>query len=242
MSNFEDIKERLRKARRSRPASVEAEEQPVRQRISDLVANGEITQDEVTRGVLRAQLKIFGERVAVPGVGLRSRMRDWTPGLYTDEDVSAFDYIGGNVDRAKYEDLIRDVKETHAPKLLRDLVRQDQLDLAARDMEGVVAEAWSLGEPNTSGVDPAAWVSLFERNGFVSIGRRRIDPPIRSIYFAVRLKIRNVGWLGVPRSMSPAGSRMTASVVGLWAKSMRRVSRPSCCWRTSTRVTTRMSG
>ena len=66
LADFDDIKERLRWARPSRSGGADAEDEVVRQRTAKLIADKEITPDEVSGGALRTRLKIHGEHVEVP--------------------------------------------------------------------------------------------------------------------------------------------------------------------------------
>src|SRR6476646_9202631 len=58
LADFDDIKERLRWARPSRSGGADAEDEVVRQRTAKLIADKEITPDEVSGGALRTRLKI----------------------------------------------------------------------------------------------------------------------------------------------------------------------------------------
>lgn len=167
----------LRRANESRSPEQLAEAQATRNRIVKLIAAGDITQDDLDRGVLRAQLKVFGEHLDVPGLGVRSRMPDWTPGLFTDAEVTAFDYTGGKVDRVCYDRLSHDVREVHTPKLLRDLHGHGLIDLSHPSMRGAVAQAWAFSEPgSSSGLGTGFWVPMFRRNGFTHLGQPASPP------------------------------------------------------------------
>lgn len=167
----------LRRLNESRTPVQVAEAQVTNERIVKLIDTGEITQDELNRGTLRAQLKVFGEHFDVPGLGPRSRMPDWTPGLFTDAEVISFDYTGGRVDRAVYDRLSNDVREVHTPKLLRDLHDNGLIDLSHPSMRGVVAVAWTFSEPgSSSGLGNGFWVPMFRRNGFTYLGQPASPP------------------------------------------------------------------
>lgn len=127
-----------------------ARDAEIRAKIDALIASGEISEDELHRGVLRARLKVYGHATEVPGHGLLARLPGWTDGLFTDPEVTTFVFMNGTVGRERYDGLAGDVGIAHCSKLLRDLNDSGQLDLAAPTMNGVVAAAWASGEPGSA--------------------------------------------------------------------------------------------
>lgn len=69
----------LRRASVRTPAQ-RAHDAEIRAKIDALIASGEISEDELNRGVLRARLKVYGHATEVPGHGLLARLPGWTDG------------------------------------------------------------------------------------------------------------------------------------------------------------------
>jgi hypothetical protein len=176
LADLDAMKAAFRRTREPRPSDA-IENVRVRELIAKLIADGEVTQEEVDGGALRAQLRIHGERADLEGLGLLTRMPGWTPGLYTDPEVTNFHFNGGYVDRICYDRLAVDVGEVHTSKLLRDLNNSGQLNLEDQSMSGVVSSAWALGEPGAAGgLGEEFWVTSFRRNGFTFEGSPA-EPP-----------------------------------------------------------------
>lgn len=160
----------LRQASVRTPAQ-KAQDAETQVRIDALIASGEISADELHRGVLRARLKVYGHATEVPGRGLLARLPTWTGGLYTDPEVTTFVFTNGTVGRECYDKLAGDVGIVHCSKLLRDLNGSGQLDLASPTMNGIVAAAWASGEPGSAScIGYREWQTLFRLNGFTYLG------------------------------------------------------------------------
>lgn len=167
----EKLIEELRHASVRTPEQ-KAQDAEAQARIEVLISSGEISADELGRGVLRALLKVYGHNTDVPGHGQLVRLPTWQDGLFTNPDVSNFYFLNGIVDRTLYDQLAGDVGIVHRSKLLRDLTAAGQLHLADRSMSGVVAEAWALGEPGSAScIGYSEWLKLFRLNGFTYLGQ-----------------------------------------------------------------------
>jgi len=181
-----------------RRASVHTPEQKARDaeaqaRIEVLISSGEISADELGRGVLRAVLKVYGHSTEVPGLGQLVRLPSWQDGLFTNPDVTNLYFVNGFVDRTLYDRLARDVGIVHCSKLLRDLTAAGQLDLADPSMSGIVAQAWTLGEPGSAScIGYSEWLKLFRLNGFTYLGQpaQRPSEPV-TVYRGCRHEHRH---------------------------------------------------
>lgn len=170
----------LRRVSARTPAQ-RAQDAEIRSKIDALVSAGEISADELSRGVLRAVLTVYGQATEAPGRGQLVRLPTWTDGLLTDPDVSSFFFESGTVDRPCFDKLARDVGIVHCSKLVRDLTAAGQLDLADPTMSGIVAQAWASGEPGSAScIGYDRWRELFLLNGFTYLGQpaRRPREPV----------------------------------------------------------------
>lgn len=166
----EKLIEDLRRTSVRTPAQ-RAQDAEIQKRIDALVTSGEISTDELSRGVLRARLKVYGHPTEAPGLGQQVRLPTWTDGLLTDPEVSNFLFRSATVDRQCYDKLARDVGIVHCSKLLRDLTDAGQLDLADPTMSGIVAQTWASGEPGSAScIGYDEWRKLFRLNGFTYLG------------------------------------------------------------------------
>ncbi|GFM20412.1 MULTISPECIES: hypothetical protein [Mycobacteriaceae] len=166
----ENLMADLRRASLRTPVQ-RAHDAEIRAKIDALIASGEISEDELNRGVLRARLKVYGHATEVPGHGLLARLPGWTDGLFTDSEVTTFVFMNGTVGRECYDRLASDVGIVHCSKLLCDLNDSGQLDLADPTMNGIVAAAWASGEPGSeSCIGYREWQKLFRLNGFTYLG------------------------------------------------------------------------
>lgn len=178
-NNADDVKAALARARDHYPSDP-AQERQIRERIDDLVRQGRIAENDPLHNHLDYRLKLFGEPLACDEHTRYLRLRDWKEGLGADENAERFIYTGGGLDRRGYEECKNNVGCDQVPRLLRDLAQEQIIDLTDESFQGVVAEAWALGEPWLSGVDRATWLSLFQLNGFTDKGSRT-DPPTETV-------------------------------------------------------------
>ncbi|WP_139043326.1 hypothetical protein [Mycobacterium lentiflavum] len=191
-AHSEKLIEELRRASIRTPEQ-EARDAEAHARIKVLISSGEISADELARGVLRAVLKVHGHSTNVPGLGQLVRLPTWQDGLFTNADVSNFYCLNGFVDRTLYNELAKDAGIVHCSKLLRDLTAAGQLDLADPSMTGIVAQAWALGEPGSAScIGYSEWLKLFRLNGFTYLGQpaQRPNEPV-TVYRGCRHEHRH---------------------------------------------------
>ncbi|MCV7419323.1 hypothetical protein H7K45_02105 [Mycobacterium yunnanensis] len=164
--------------------------------IDALIRSGEVSQEDVQNNKLHYRLKLFGEPVLGGPRHGYLRLSCWAEGLGADRNAERFSYSGPQLDRPGCDDLVSGVGIIEAPKLIRDLVRDGNLDLTKDEFQGVVAGVWSMAEPFVSGLDWDTWVELFLLNGFTNDGTYANRPagPLDLYRGATEDKKRGMAW------------------------------------------------